>query len=98
GVVVTVAVRVRVAVPARGQDLPGDRRPAEREARDRGDRDGDVAVRGADPALTAGVAGLGKLSDRMGASNFEKSSVFLAGWGAFYTWYFTKGPGQTHAP
>lgn len=48
-------------------------------------------------AVTAGVAGLGKLSDRMGASKFEKSSVFLAGWGAFYTWYFTKGPGQTHA-
>src|SRR5699024_6890059 len=48
-------------------------------------------------AVTAGVAGLGKLSDRMGASKFEKSSVFLAGWGAFYTLYFTKGPGQTYA-
>ena len=50
-------------MPARGEDLPGDRRPAEREARDRGDRDGDVAVRGADPARADGEDAAGGLLD-----------------------------------
>lgn len=45
-------------------------------------------------AVTGGVAGLGKLADRRGYSSKTKSLVFLAGWSAFYAWYFTAGPGK----
>ena len=50
-------------MPARGEDLAGDRRPAEGEARDRGHRDGDVAVRGADPARADGEDAARRLLD-----------------------------------
>lgn len=46
-------------------------------------------------AVTAGVAGLGKLADRMGLRRKTKTRLFLGGWTAFYTWYFTLGPGKT---
>lgn len=45
-------------------------------------------------AVTGGVAGLGKLADRLGVSTKGKSVIFLAGWAGFYTWYFTAGPGK----
>lgn len=44
-------------------------------------------------AVTGGVAGLGKLADRLGLSQKGKSVIFVAGWAGFYTWYFTLGPG-----
>src|SRR5699024_11719606 len=46
-------------------------------------------------AVTGGVAALGKLADRRGLSKKTKTGLFLGGWTAFYTWYFTIGPGQT---
>ena len=45
-------------------------------------------------AVTGGVAGLGKLADRMGISAAGKTGIFAAGWISFYTWYFTLGPGK----
>lgn len=49
-------------------------------------------------AVTGGVAGLGKLADRMGMGAKGKSAVFLGGWAGFYTWYFTLGPGRNSEP
>lgn len=45
-------------------------------------------------AVTAGAAALGKLADRRGYSRKTKTRLFLSGWAAFYTWYFTAGPGR----
>lgn len=45
-------------------------------------------------AVTGGVAGLGKLADRLGVGTKGKTATFLAGWTGFYTWYFTRGPGR----
>ncbi len=47
-------------------------------------------------AVTGGVAALGKLADRQGLGSTTKTSLFLGGWGAFYTWYFTAGPGAAN--
>lgn len=50
-------------------------------------------------AVTGGVAALGKLADKRGISSKTKSGLFIGGWTAFYTWYFTVGPGKsTKAP
>ena len=46
-------------------------------------------------AVTGGVAALGKLADRRGYSHKTKTGLFLGGWAAFYTWYFTAGPGRS---
>ncbi|WP_022869817.1 hypothetical protein [Yaniella halotolerans] len=48
-------------------------------------------------AVTGGVAGLGKLADRMGVGSKGKAALFLGGWAGFYTWYFTLGPGRRSA-
>lgn len=48
-------------------------------------------------AVTGGVAALGKLADRRGLSKKTKTGLFLGGWTAFYTWYFTAGPGKGHS-
>lgn len=45
-------------------------------------------------AVTSGVAALGKLADRRGYGSKTKGLVFLGGWTAFYTWYFTVGPAR----
>src|SRR5699024_3217524 len=49
-------------------------------------------------AVTGGVAGLGKLADRLGLGTKAKSAVFLGGWASFYTWYFLFGPGRRSIP
>lgn len=46
-------------------------------------------------AVTGGVAALGKLADRRGYSSKTKTALFVGGWAAFYTWYFTAGPGHS---
>ena len=45
-------------------------------------------------AVTGGVAALGKFADRRGYSSKTKNLLFAGGWAAFYTWYFTAGPGK----
>lgn len=45
-------------------------------------------------AVTSGVAGLGKLADRLGVGAKGKTVTFLAGWAGFYSWYFVRGPGR----
>ena len=48
-------------------------------------------------AVTGGVAALGKLADNRGLSKRTKTGLFVGGWTAFYTWYFTTGPGKPSA-
>lgn len=45
-------------------------------------------------AVTGGVAALGKLAERRGLGKKSKTGLFIGGWTAFYTWYFTAGPGK----
>jgi len=44
-------------------------------------------------AVTGGVAALGKLAERSGFGKWAKRALFVGGWGAFYAWYFSAGPG-----